>query len=88
VAEGARLESVYTLTGIVGSNPTLSASIILQNKLVPALALNWHSQKIAVEALSSHSDFPVSIAFLIQNSPATTEPVEDYHRAECKYGNQ
>jgi hypothetical protein len=23
--EGARLESVYTLTGIVGSNPTLSA---------------------------------------------------------------
>jgi mannitol operon repressor len=27
VAEGARLESVYTLTGIVGSNPTLSASI-------------------------------------------------------------
>jgi hypothetical protein len=25
VAEGARLESVYTLTGIVGSNPTLSA---------------------------------------------------------------
>jgi hypothetical protein len=26
VAEGARLESVYTFTGIVGSNPTLSAS--------------------------------------------------------------
>ena len=26
MAEGARLESVYTLTGIVGSNPTLSAS--------------------------------------------------------------
>ncbi len=26
VAEGARLESVYTLTRIVGSNPTLSAS--------------------------------------------------------------
>ena len=25
VAEGARLESVYTFTGIVGSNPTLSA---------------------------------------------------------------
>ena len=25
MAEGARLESVYTLTGIVGSNPTLSA---------------------------------------------------------------
>jgi hypothetical protein len=25
VAEGARLESVYTLTGIVGSNPTFSA---------------------------------------------------------------
>ena len=29
MAEGARLESVYTLTGIVGSNPTLSASIFL-----------------------------------------------------------
>jgi hypothetical protein len=29
VAEGARLESVYTLTGIVGSNPTLSATIII-----------------------------------------------------------
>ena len=27
MAEGARLESVYTLTGIVGSNPTLSASM-------------------------------------------------------------
>src|SRR5438552_13999220 len=26
VAEGARLESVFTLTGNVGSNPTLSAS--------------------------------------------------------------
>jgi hypothetical protein len=29
VAEGARLESVYTLTGIVGSNPTLSASLAM-----------------------------------------------------------
>ena len=27
VAEGARLESVYTLTGIGGSNPSLSAII-------------------------------------------------------------
>jgi hypothetical protein len=27
VAEGARLESVFTLTGNVGSNPTLSAKI-------------------------------------------------------------
>jgi hypothetical protein len=27
VAEGARLESVYTFTGIGGSNPSLSASI-------------------------------------------------------------
>jgi hypothetical protein len=26
VAEGARLESVFTLTGNVGSNPTLSAA--------------------------------------------------------------
>jgi hypothetical protein len=35
VAEGARLESVFTLTGNVGSNPTLSAaSLQLTNKLV------------------------------------------------------
>jgi hypothetical protein len=30
VAEGARLESVYTFTGIGGSNPSLSASILIQ----------------------------------------------------------
>jgi hypothetical protein len=29
VAEGARLESVFTRKGNVGSNPTLSASILL-----------------------------------------------------------
>jgi hypothetical protein len=29
VAEGARLESVYTLTGIGGSNPSLSASFFV-----------------------------------------------------------
>ena len=29
VAEGARLESVYTLTGIGGSNPSLSARFSL-----------------------------------------------------------
>ena len=34
VAEGARLESVYTLTGIVGSNPTLSASL--------SFSINYH----------------------------------------------
>ena len=28
VAEGARLESVFTLTGNVGSNPTLSANFL------------------------------------------------------------
>ena len=33
MAEGARLESVYTLTGIVGSNPTLSASPFVFNEL-------------------------------------------------------
>src|SRR5215471_21704105 len=31
VAEGARLESVYTLTGIVCSNPTLSARFFLDS---------------------------------------------------------
>jgi hypothetical protein len=35
VAEGARLESVYTLTGIVGSNPTLSASSTSDFSLTP-----------------------------------------------------
>jgi hypothetical protein len=29
VAEGARLESVYTFTGIGGSNPSLSASSLV-----------------------------------------------------------
>ena len=33
MAEGARLESVYTLTGIVGSNPTLSAIPFIINNL-------------------------------------------------------
>src|SRR5947209_1515311 len=34
VAEGARLESVYTLTGIGGSNPSLSASAEGTNSLL------------------------------------------------------
>jgi hypothetical protein len=33
VAEGARLESVYTFTGIGGSNPSLSASSFKFNGL-------------------------------------------------------
>ena len=38
VAEGARLESVYTLTGIGGSNPSLSASILNTIlKLLPSI---------------------------------------------------
>ncbi len=36
MAEGARLESVYTFTGIGGSNPSLSASI---------LSWGWHQPK-------------------------------------------
>ena len=36
MAEGARLESVYTLTGIQGSNPCLSASLLYdENKPRP-----------------------------------------------------
>jgi hypothetical protein len=35
VAEGARLESVYTLTGIGGSNPSLSARIFVIKHLDP-----------------------------------------------------
>ena len=33
MAEGARLESVYTLTGIGGSNPSLSASFLKHNHI-------------------------------------------------------
>jgi hypothetical protein len=33
VAEGARLESVYTLTGIGGSNPSLSAITLVISQL-------------------------------------------------------
>ena len=32
MAEGARLESVYTFTGIMGSNPILSASSYWHSK--------------------------------------------------------
>jgi hypothetical protein len=34
VAEGARLESVFTRKGNVGSNPTLSAKLFKINKLL------------------------------------------------------
>jgi hypothetical protein len=37
VAEGARLESVFTRKGNVGSNPTLSAMLLKTNKLVNSL---------------------------------------------------
>jgi hypothetical protein len=33
VAEGARLESVYTFTGIGGSNPSLSAITFICNSI-------------------------------------------------------
>ena len=39
VAEGARLESVYTLTGIGGSNPSLSARIFGLMGLAPISSL-------------------------------------------------
>ena len=34
MAEGARLESVFTRKGNVGSNPTLSASLLKTNNLL------------------------------------------------------
>ena len=37
VAEGARLESVFTRKGNVGSNPTLSAMLLKINKLLGIL---------------------------------------------------
>ena len=39
MAEGARLESVYTFTGIVGSNPTLSASLYLIDSIALILSM-------------------------------------------------
>src|SRR5271166_121077 len=45
VAEGARLESVYTLTGIGGSNPSLSARLffLLPQTYKAALSLDGDS---------------------------------------------
>ena len=37
MAEGARLESVFTRKGNVGSNPTLSAMLLKINKLLAIL---------------------------------------------------
>jgi hypothetical protein len=37
VAEGARLESVYTLTGIGGSNPSLSARFHVSHSILHKL---------------------------------------------------
>jgi hypothetical protein len=63
VAEGARLESVYTFTGIGGSNPSLSAIILSQNvkRATPLLA----GDSIAKAGMSGPSDslivfFPTS----------------------------
>ena len=41
VAEGARLESVYTGNRIVGSNPTPSANIKLRTDEMAAVAANF-----------------------------------------------
>ena len=38
MAEGARLESVFTRKGNVGSNPTLSAMLLKINKLTEFLS--------------------------------------------------
>ena len=50
VAEGARLESVFTRKGNVGSNPTLSASLFKINELLRVLRL-----------IMAHSAGPVSV---------------------------
>jgi hypothetical protein len=47
VAEGARLESVYTLTGIVGSNPTLSAILTPHTPATLHLTLKSGSARIS-----------------------------------------
>ena len=45
VAEGARLESVYTLIRIVGSNPTLSAKMQANTRPVARFSF-LHTQKL------------------------------------------
>ena len=46
VAEGARLESVYTFTGIGGSNPSLSASnFLLLIHRVTTTPFRWSFRK-------------------------------------------
>ena len=51
MAEGARLESVFTRKGNVGSNPTLSAMLLKINKLNGARA---HSQNVSSSLLMSN----------------------------------
>ena len=48
MAEGARLESVYTFTGIGGSNPSLSASFSSLQESPPELAFSKPFPKITI----------------------------------------
>src|SRR4051812_35527936 len=62
VAEGARLESVYTLTGIVGSNPTLSASLpeFLQLRPTHTAVHTVRHKATFKEAYGQHRSVPKS----------------------------
>ena len=58
MVEGARLESVYTVKGIVGSNPTLSAinltfqRIEITNKL--GLVVVWSSPALDFDSFNNN----------------------------------
>jgi hypothetical protein len=56
VAEGARLESVYTGNRIVGSNPTPSASLLPQPILQPSQAAIKAPNFGSPEVKALHSD--------------------------------
>ncbi len=55
MAEGARLESVFTRKGNVGSNPTLSASFFGMKGLAPISSIiSSNGEPLDVEAAAFH----------------------------------
>ena len=52
MAEGARLESVYTLTGIGGSNPSLSAILIESRATLERLGESTEKAGVGSSTLS------------------------------------
>jgi hypothetical protein len=65
VAEGARLESVFTRKGNVGSNPTLSASLLLQ------VVFDYQSGRVNIAPLQSHREMNAIVDVLVAGSVFT-----------------